>query len=155
MNNAPRSEFHDNEYVNNVEERRVLGKKIARVDLSLSKVESWRGTFRLSVVCDIPFGDAASIRLVVSPFPAPSWSHAACRFPALRAPVHFLSRFMGPIMLESLSIMLISSGFDNLYINPVSRIAISYSTSSNQSLDAFDSSSNADEPSFRPSRGYT
>jgi len=35
MNDTSRSELHDDKYVNNVEERRVLGKKIARVDLSL------------------------------------------------------------------------------------------------------------------------
>jgi hypothetical protein len=35
--------------------------------------------------------------------PAPSSSHAACGFPALRAPAHFASRVMGPIMLEWLS----------------------------------------------------
>ena len=32
----------------------------------------------------------------MSPFPAPASSHAACGFPALRAPAHFASRVMGP-----------------------------------------------------------
>jgi hypothetical protein len=36
----------------------------------------------------------------VTPFPAPSSSHAACGFPALRAPAHFLSRLIVPIMLD-------------------------------------------------------
>ena len=36
-------------------------------------------------------------------FPAPSTSHAACGFPALRAPICFASRLMGPIMLGQLS----------------------------------------------------
>ena len=30
----------------------------------------------------------------VSPFPAPATSHAACGFPALRAPAHFPRRVM-------------------------------------------------------------
>ncbi|MGY2843585.1 hypothetical protein ACVIWU_006538 [Bradyrhizobium sp. USDA 4509] len=34
-------------------------------------------------------------------FPAPASSHAACGFPALRAPIRFASRFMGPITLGS------------------------------------------------------
>ena len=41
----------------------------------------------------------------VGPFPAPATSHAACGFPALRAPAHFASRVMRPIMLEPLSVM--------------------------------------------------
>src|SRR5215469_4124385 len=32
----------------------------------------------------------------VSPFPAPAASHPACGFPALGAPVCFISRLMGP-----------------------------------------------------------
>ena len=32
--------------------------------------------------------------LTMSPFPAPAASHAACGFPALRAPAHFWSRVM-------------------------------------------------------------
>ncbi len=39
----------------------------------------------------------------VGPFPAPASSHAACRFPALRAPAHFTSRVMGPITPAPLS----------------------------------------------------
>ncbi len=37
-------------------------------------------------------------------FPAPSTSHAACGFPALRAPICFASRLMGPIRLGPLSV---------------------------------------------------
>ena len=37
-------------------------------------------------------------------FPAPSTSHAACGFPALRAPICFTSRLMGPITLGQLSV---------------------------------------------------
>src|SRR5262249_17854010 len=36
-------------------------------------------------------------------FPAPATSHAACGFPALRAPICFAPRLMGPIMLGQLS----------------------------------------------------
>src|SRR5215831_13714657 len=36
-------------------------------------------------------------------FPAPSTSHAACGFPALRAPICFAPRLMGPIILGLLS----------------------------------------------------
>ena len=39
----------------------------------------------------------------VSPFPAPASSHAACGFPALRAPAHFSPRVMRPIVPELLS----------------------------------------------------
>ena len=37
-------------------------------------------------------------------FPAPATSHAACGFPALRAPICFIPRFMGPIWLGQLSV---------------------------------------------------
>ena len=39
----------------------------------------------------------------VAPFPVPATSHAACGFPALRAPAHFATRFMRPIRSEPLS----------------------------------------------------
>jgi len=39
----------------------------------------------------------------VSSFPAPATSHAACGFPALRAPAHFSPRVMRPIVPELLS----------------------------------------------------
>src|SRR5208282_3988696 len=38
-----------------------------------------------------------------STFPAPATSHAACGFPALRAPICFMPRLMGPILLGRLS----------------------------------------------------
>ena len=53
------------------------------------RVEDWRAGLAE------PFGRAT--------FPAPSTSHAACGFPALRAPICFLSRLMGPIMPGRLS----------------------------------------------------
>src|ERR1035437_1799530 len=39
----------------------------------------------------------------VNPFPAPATSHPACGFPALGAPVCFVSRVMWPIVLGRLS----------------------------------------------------
>ena len=36
-------------------------------------------------------------------FPVPSTSHAACGFPALRAPICFTPPLMGPILLGQLS----------------------------------------------------
>jgi len=41
--------------------------------------------------------------MFVIPFPAPATSHAACGFPALRVPAHFISRFMRLNMLAPLS----------------------------------------------------
>jgi hypothetical protein len=38
-----------------------------------------------------------------STFPAPSASHATCGFPALRAPICFMPRLMGPILPGRLS----------------------------------------------------
>lgn len=37
-------------------------------------------------------------------FPVPATSHAACGFPALRAPICFIPRLMGPIPLGQLSV---------------------------------------------------
>jgi hypothetical protein len=39
----------------------------------------------------------ARLGVSVAPSPAPAASHAACGFPALRAPAHFASRVMRPI----------------------------------------------------------
>ena len=41
-------------------------------------------------------------------FPAPSTSHAACGFPALRAPICFTSGLMGPIIPGQLSVRRVS-----------------------------------------------
>jgi hypothetical protein len=40
------------------------------------------------------------ISQTVNPFPAPATSHPACGFPALGAPVCFVTRVMWPIVLE-------------------------------------------------------
>ena len=57
-------------------------------DILRGRVEDWRA--------GRPFDRAT--------FPAPSTSHAACGFPALRAPICFIPRLMGPIGLEQLSV---------------------------------------------------
>jgi hypothetical protein len=53
----------------------------------ISRVEDWRA--------GRPFDRAT--------FPVPSTSHAACGFPALRAPICFTPTLMGPILLGQLS----------------------------------------------------
>jgi hypothetical protein len=53
----------------------------------LGRVEDWRASR--------PFDRAT--------FPVPSTSHAACGFPALRAPIRFTPTLMGPILLGQLS----------------------------------------------------
>ena len=45
----------------------------------------------------------AQVVLTVIPFPVPATSHAACGFPALRAPAQFTTTFMRPIEPEQLS----------------------------------------------------
>ena len=54
-------------------------------------------------------GDSTAFAMARNPatvvtFPAPATSNAAGRFPALRSPVCFMSRFMRPIMLGALSV---------------------------------------------------
>ena len=44
----------------------------------------------------------ARLAASVAAFPAPATSHAACGFPALRAPAHFASRLMRPIRMTQL-----------------------------------------------------
>jgi hypothetical protein len=45
--------------------------------------------------------------LSVSPFPVPARSNAACRFPALRFPIGFVSKFMWLIALGALSALML------------------------------------------------
>ena len=69
-----------------------------------SRVGNWRGGSSgrsLGRIRGFPL--RARLASSVAPFPAPATSHAACGFPALRAPAHCAARFMGPIRLESLS----------------------------------------------------
>ena len=58
---------------------------------------------RPPLVCIRGFPLRARVGSSVIPFPIPATSHAACGFPALRAPARFASRVMGPITLEPLS----------------------------------------------------
>ena len=60
---------------------------------------------RSPLVCVGAFALRAQVGSSVIPFPAPATSHAACGFPALRAPARFASRVMGPIAPETLSAM--------------------------------------------------
>jgi hypothetical protein len=66
----------------------ALGRPRAGLRPPLSRVEDWR---------------AARPCFDRSTFPAPSTSHATCGFPALRAPICFMPRLMGPIMPGRLS----------------------------------------------------
>ena len=68
------------------------------------RVGNWRGGplgRRLGCIRGFPL--RARVAVSVAPFPAPATSHAACGFPALRAPAHFATRFMRPIRSEPLS----------------------------------------------------
>ena len=60
-----------------------------RPAVMFGRVEDWRAGLAEAL------GHATS--------PAPSTSHATCGFPALRAPICFMSRLMGPIPLGQLS----------------------------------------------------
>ncbi len=46
----------------------------------------------------------ARLGVSVAPFPAPATSHAACGFPALRAPAHFVARVMRPVEREETAV---------------------------------------------------
>jgi len=71
--------------------------------LSLSQVGSRAGGRRLGAGGDsIAFALDRSPATMVS-FPTPATSNAACGFPALRFPVCFMPRVMGPIALGALS----------------------------------------------------
>src|SRR5262249_18003157 len=76
----------------------------SRAHSTTSRVEDWRG-------CSVGAAYLLTPRFLwecltsrtVSPFPAPATSHPACGFPALGAPVCFVSSFMRPIEMERLS----------------------------------------------------
>ena len=65
-------------------------------------------------------------------FPAPAASNAACGFPALRSPVCFASRLMGPILPERLSVLVEPLGSHRTASEFGS--AIPYSTAPSRSL---------------------
>src|SRR5262245_2893015 len=71
----------------------------------IGRVGDWRAGLGRSL-CSLlprPFGCEVSQYLDHATFPAPASSNAACGFPALRSPVRFAPRFMGPITLARLS----------------------------------------------------
>ena len=65
----------------------LFEQRVALECMLLSRVEDWR----------------AGLGRCRATFPAPATSNAACGFPALRSPVCFTSRVMGPIVLGQLS----------------------------------------------------
>jgi hypothetical protein len=76
---------------------------VSKADRIVSRVEGWRSTCRFgSSVSPCFLWECLNLQ-TMSLSPAPSSSHAACGFPALRAPAHFTSRVMGPIVPELLS----------------------------------------------------
>src|SRR5262245_30957803 len=68
-------------------------------------VEDWRAGLGRCLCSPLPrpFGCEVSQHLDRATFPVPAMSNAACGFPALRSPVCFASRFIGPILLGQLS----------------------------------------------------
>ena len=103
----------------------------------VGRVEDWRGNplgEPLSVSGVSPF--VPGVEYTVIPFPAPASSHAACGFPALRAPAHFTSKFMGPHELGVLSTTLIDRTRDRHQTTQAYRTANAYSTVSSQSPGA-------------------
>jgi hypothetical protein len=78
-----------------------------------SRVENWRAHFRwrvssraLSIARWVHSSTMATV-------PAPATSNGACGFPALRFPVRFMPRVMGPIMLGALSAPVVGAGLDS------------------------------------------
>src|SRR5215467_3012581 len=77
--------------------------------LLIGRVGDWRAGLGRSL-CSLlprPFGCEVSQYLDRATFPVPATSNAACRFPALRSPVCFVPRFMGPILLRRLSAVVV------------------------------------------------
>ena len=70
----------------------------------IGRVEDWRAGLGRSLgsLLSRPFVCECSI-LDHATSPAPSTSHATCGFPALRAPICFTPKLMGPILLGRLS----------------------------------------------------
>jgi len=92
----------------------------------------------------------ARVEFTVILSPAPASSHAASGFPALRAPAHFSSKFMGPHELGVLSATLVYKTRDRHQIIQASRTAIAYSTVSSQSPGAYYCVPSGAESSFPP-----
>jgi hypothetical protein len=103
---------------------------------------------RKLLVCVRRFHLRARLGDSVIPFPAPATSHAACGFPALRAPAHFSSRVMKLIVSERLSA---AGALDSHQTNRARHTTIADSTASNRSLDAIGLWPSDAESSARPS----
>lgn len=135
-------------------DEQTLKSYLGRVDEEgehAGRVEDWRGDGRSSLVCVRGFPLRARLGLSMIPFPAPATSHAACEFPALRAPARFWSRVMGPIMLEQLSAQDDSAEPCNRRTSPGCCISNAYSTVSNRNPGAIEPGSGGAESSARPS----
>ncbi len=92
----------------------------------------------------------ASVR-PIAPFPAPAASNAACGFPALRFPVGFMPRVMGPIKLGALAAAAAGvDGSGSLGQDPIARTATAYSISSSRNPGDLGRASGAVVPSFPP-----
>src|SRR5215470_7757457 len=87
---------------------------------------------RKLLVCVRRFRLRARLGVSVIPFPAAATSHAACGFPALRAPAHFTSRVMRPILLGQLS----AGARGNRQTDRVPRKTTADPTASSRSPDA-------------------
>jgi hypothetical protein len=74
----------------------------SRADRSAVKVSRAAGSHRRALAGRVEDWRAGLGRCRAT-FPAPSTSNAACGFPALRSPICFMSRLMGPILLGRLS----------------------------------------------------
>jgi hypothetical protein len=103
---------------------------------------------RKLLVCIRRFRLRARLGVSVIPFPAPATSHAACGFPALRAPAHFSSRVMKPIVLEKLPALV---ALGSHQINRAHHTTTADSTASNRSHDAVGLWPSDAELSARPS----
>jgi hypothetical protein len=102
---------------------------------------------RKLLVCVRRFHLRARLEASVIPFPAPATSHAACGFPALRAPALFTSRVMRPIEPKQLP----AGGRDNRQTDRVPRKTTVDPTASSRSPDASGPWPSGDESSPRPS----
>jgi hypothetical protein len=73
------------------------------------RVEDWRGIPKVRPSLLLPFPLECLNIPTVNPIPAPATSHPACGFPALGAPVCFMSRVMRPNGQERLSTVTIDA----------------------------------------------
>ena len=115
---------------------------------SSGRVENWRAHFRARVSSRT----LSSVRWVhnspMVTFPTPASSNGACGFPALRFPVRFTPRVMGPLRLGALSAPVVGAGLASPC--PGAYTDTASSTSSSRSPAASVHASDAVAPSFPP-----